>query len=35
MKATLRSFAADHTPLVTSPDKVVKIILAAAQATLG
>jgi pimeloyl-ACP methyl ester carboxylesterase len=35
MKATVRSFAVDHTPLLTAPDKVVKIILEAAQATLG
>src|SRR5260370_27067562 len=35
MKATLRSFAVDHTPLLTAPDKVVDIILEAAQATLS
>jgi pimeloyl-ACP methyl ester carboxylesterase len=35
MKATVRSFAVDHTPLLTAPDKVVKIILEAARATLG
>jgi pimeloyl-ACP methyl ester carboxylesterase len=35
MKATVRSFAVDHTPLLTAPDKVVKIILEAALATLG
>lgn len=35
MKATVRSFAVDHTPLLTAPDKVVEIILEAAQATLG
>jgi pimeloyl-ACP methyl ester carboxylesterase len=35
MKATVRSFAVDHTPLLTAPDKVVKIILEAAQAALG
>ena len=35
MKATIRSFAVDHTPLLTAPDKVVDIILEAAQATLS
>jgi pimeloyl-ACP methyl ester carboxylesterase len=35
MKATVRSFAVDHTPLLTAPDKVVDIILEAAQATLS
>jgi pimeloyl-ACP methyl ester carboxylesterase len=35
MKATIRSFAVDHTPLLTAPDKVVEVILEAAQATLG
>ena len=34
MKATVRSFAVDHTPLLTAPDKVVDIILEAAKATL-
>jgi pimeloyl-ACP methyl ester carboxylesterase len=34
MKATVRSFAVDHTPLLTAPDKVVDIILEAAMATL-
>jgi pimeloyl-ACP methyl ester carboxylesterase len=34
MKATVRSFAVDHTPLLTAPDKVVDIILEAATATL-
>jgi pimeloyl-ACP methyl ester carboxylesterase len=34
MKATVRSFAVDHTPLLTAPDKVVEVILEAAQATL-
>lgn len=33
MKATVRSFAVDHTPLLTAPDKVVGIILEAAKAT--
>lgn len=35
MKATIRSFAVDHTPLLTAPGKVVDIIREAAQATLG
>jgi pimeloyl-ACP methyl ester carboxylesterase len=35
MKATARSFAVDHTPLLTAPDKVVDIILEAAKATLA
>jgi pimeloyl-ACP methyl ester carboxylesterase len=35
MKATVRSFAVDHTPLLTAPDKVVKVILEAAQEALG
>src|SRR5215469_5157271 len=35
MKATVRSFAVDHTPLLTAPDKVVEVILEAARATLG
>ena len=34
MKATIRSFAVDHTPLLTAPDKVVEVIREAAQATL-
>ncbi len=34
MKATVRSFAVDHTPLLTAPDKVVEVILEAAEATL-
>ena len=34
MKAAVRSFAVDHTPLLTAPDKVAEIILEAAQATL-
>lgn len=33
MKATVRSFAVDHTPLLTAPDKVVEIILEAVNAT--
>jgi pimeloyl-ACP methyl ester carboxylesterase len=35
MKATVRSFAVDHTPLLTAPDKVVDIILEAAKAKLS
>jgi hypothetical protein len=35
MKATIRSFAVDHTPLLTAPDKVADIIGEAAKATLG
>jgi pimeloyl-ACP methyl ester carboxylesterase len=34
MKATVRSFAVDHTPLLSAPDKVVDIILEGAKATL-
>ena len=35
MKAKIRSFAVDHTPLLTAPDKVVDIIIEAAQTTLS
>src|ERR1700744_905565 len=35
MKATVRSHAADHTPLLTAPQKVVDIIVEAANATLA
>jgi len=35
MRATTRSFAVDHAPLLTAPDNVVEIILEAARATLG
>lgn len=35
MKATVRPFAVDHTPLLTAPERVVDIILEAARATLG
>jgi pimeloyl-ACP methyl ester carboxylesterase len=35
MKATVRSYAVDHTPLLTAPQKVVDIILEAAHATLA
>jgi pimeloyl-ACP methyl ester carboxylesterase len=34
MKATMRSVAVDHTPLLTAPEKVVDIIAEAAEATL-
>lgn len=33
MKAMIRSYAVDHTPLLTAPDKVAEIILEAAKAT--
>jgi pimeloyl-ACP methyl ester carboxylesterase len=33
MKATIRSHAVDHTPLLTAPDKVAEIILEAVRAT--
>jgi pimeloyl-ACP methyl ester carboxylesterase len=35
MGASTHAFAVDHTPLLTAPEKVVEIILAAAQATLS
>lgn len=35
MKATIRSFAGDHTPLLTAPDKVVDIILEAVKAAVS
>jgi len=35
MKATVRSSAIDHTPLLTAPDKVIDIIVEAANATLS
>lgn len=35
MKATIRSSAVDHTPLLTAPDTVADIICEAARATLG
>jgi pimeloyl-ACP methyl ester carboxylesterase len=35
MKATVRSFEVDHTPLLTAPEKVVDVILEAAKATLS
>ena len=34
MKATVRSFPVDHTPLLTAPDKVVEVILESAITTL-
>jgi hypothetical protein len=33
MNAAIRSFAVDHTPLLTAPDKVAGIIIEAAKAT--
>jgi pimeloyl-ACP methyl ester carboxylesterase len=33
MKATILSFAVDHTPLLTAPDKVADVILEAVEAT--
>jgi pimeloyl-ACP methyl ester carboxylesterase len=35
MKATVRAFAVDHTPLLTAPDKVADVILEAARATIS
>jgi pimeloyl-ACP methyl ester carboxylesterase len=35
MKARVKAFAVDHTPLLTAPDKVIEIILEAAKATLS
>ena len=35
MKATIRSFAVDHTPLLTAPEKVAAMILEAASTTLN
>jgi pimeloyl-ACP methyl ester carboxylesterase len=35
MKATIRSYAVDHTPLLTAPDKVADIIVEAAKVSLG
>jgi len=34
MKAKIRSFGVDHTPLLTAPDRVVEVILEAAQTAL-
>ena len=35
MKATIRSFAVDHTPLLTAPEKVADIILEATRTTFN
>jgi pimeloyl-ACP methyl ester carboxylesterase len=35
MKATVRSFAVDHTPLLTAPNTVVDIILEAVKTTVS
>jgi pimeloyl-ACP methyl ester carboxylesterase len=35
MGASTYAFAVDHAPLLTAPERVVEIILAAAQATLS
>src|SRR5580704_4752842 len=35
MKATVRSFPVDHTPLLTAPEKVVTVIAEAFEATRG
>jgi pimeloyl-ACP methyl ester carboxylesterase len=35
MKATVRPFVVDHTPLLTAPDKVLDVILEAAEATIS
>jgi deoxyribodipyrimidine photolyase len=35
MRAVTQSFAVDHTPLLTAPEKVVEVIVAAAQETLS
>jgi pimeloyl-ACP methyl ester carboxylesterase len=35
MRAKVRAFAVDHTPLLTAPDKVVDVILEAAHTTLS
>jgi pimeloyl-ACP methyl ester carboxylesterase len=35
MKATMKSYAVDHTPLLTASDKVVDIILEASNATIS
>jgi hypothetical protein len=35
MKATVRPFPVDHTPLLTAPETVVEVILEAAQTTLA
>jgi pimeloyl-ACP methyl ester carboxylesterase len=35
MQARIHSFAVDHTPLLTAPEEVVEVIMAAAQETLS
>jgi len=35
MQARTHAFAVDHTPLLTAPEKVVEIIIAAAEETLS
>jgi len=35
MQARIHSFAVDHTPLLTAPEKVLEVIIAAAQETLS
>jgi hypothetical protein len=35
MGAALRSYDVDHTPSLTAPQSVIKVILEAAQATLS
>jgi pimeloyl-ACP methyl ester carboxylesterase len=35
MRAHTRTFAVDHTPLLTAPEKVLEVIIAAAQETLS
>ncbi len=34
MRVTVRSYAVDHTPLLTAPEKVVELIVEAAKATI-
>ena len=35
MRASIHMFAVDHTPLLTAPEKVIEIIMTAAQETLA
>jgi pimeloyl-ACP methyl ester carboxylesterase len=35
MSASTRAFAVDHTPLLTAPEKVIEVIMAAAQETIA
>ena len=35
MRARTHTFAVDHTPLLTAPEKVLQVIIAAAQETLS